>query len=181
MQEEGQEAKEARERGPKRIERDYQRATPSYMNLEGPRAIEYEKAETRSGPSGGLMLESAAIGRREFARITGFHDSDSESRQGWVSVGPVNAIYPSTTSRTNAPYVASGRISALAIDPRCGLAQAAKSDDREDRRCRLYIGAARGRHLAYGPPVLEHSAVAVHFKRISHQRHRRYCDRSEQS
>jgi len=144
MQEESQESEEARERGPKHIERDYQRATPSYTNLEGPRALEYEKAETRTDSSGGLMLEGAAIGRREFARLTGFHDSDSDSERGWTSVGPVNAIYPSATSRTNAPYVTSGRISALAIDPRCGISQAAKSDDTEDRRCRLYVGAAGG-------------------------------------
>jgi hypothetical protein len=144
MQEESQESEEARERGPKHIERDYQRATPSYTNLEGPRGLEYEKAETRTDSSGGLMLEGAAIGRREFARITGFHDSDSDSGHGWVSVGPVSAIYPSATSRTNFPYVASGRISALAIDPRCGVGQAPGSDDREDRRCRLYVGAAGG-------------------------------------
>jgi len=52
MQEESQESEEARERGPKHIERDYQRATPSYTNLEGPRALEYEKAETRTDSSG---------------------------------------------------------------------------------------------------------------------------------
>src|SRR5246500_4758222 len=144
MQEESQESEEARERGPKHIERDYQRATPSYTNLEGPRALEYEKAETRTDSSGGLMLEGAAIGRREFARLTGFHDSDSDSERGSSSAGPVKAIYPSATSRTNAPYVASGRISALAIDPRCGISQAAKSDDSEDSRCRLYVGAAGG-------------------------------------
>ena len=144
MQQESQESEEARQRGPKRIERDYQRATPSYTNLEGPRALEYEKAETRTNGNGRLMLEGAAIGRREFARISGFHDSDSESGRGWVSVGPVNAIYPVATSRTNAPYVTSGRISALAIDPRCGMSHAEKSDDSEDRRCRLYVGAAGG-------------------------------------
>jgi hypothetical protein len=144
MQEESHEFEEARERGPKHIERDYQRATPSYTNLEGPRALEYEKAETRTDSSGRLMLEGAAIGRQEFARITGFRDSDSDSGRGWTSVGPVSAIYPSATSRTNAPYVASGRISALAIDPRCGISRAVQSDDSEDRRCRLYVGAAGG-------------------------------------
>jgi hypothetical protein len=144
MQEEKEGSAEAFERGLKHLERDHQRSTPSFTNLEGPRALEYEKAASRAYPGKGLMLEGAAIGRREFTRISGFHDSDSESGHGWVSVGPVNAIYPAATSRTNAPYVASGRISALAIDPRCGMSHADKSDDSEDRRCRLYVGAAGG-------------------------------------
>jgi hypothetical protein len=144
MQEESKETEEAFERGPKHIERDYQRATPSSTNLEGPRALEYEKAASRAYPGEGLMLEGAAIGRREFARISGFHDSDSESGHSWFSVGPVNAIYPVATSRTNAPYTASGRISALAIDPRCDVGNAEKSSDSEERRCRLYVGAAGG-------------------------------------
>ena len=144
MQEESQESKEAFEREPKHIDRDYQRSTPSFENLEGPRALEYEKASSRAYPGKGLMLEGAAIGRREFTRISGFHDADSESGRGWSSVGPVTAIYPVATSRTNAPYITSGRISALAIDPRCGVNQASQSDDNEDRRCRLYVGAAGG-------------------------------------
>ena len=144
MHEENEASEEAFERGPKHIEREHQRSTPSFTNLEGPRALEYEKAASRAYPGKGLMLEGAAIGRREFARISGFHDSDSESGDGWVSVGPANAIYPAATSRTNFPYTTSGRISALAIDPRCGISHDEKSDDTEDRRCRLYVGAAGG-------------------------------------
>ena len=144
MQEENEASEAILERGPKHIEREHQRSTPSFTNLEGPRALEYEKAASRAYPGKGLMLEGAAIGRREFARLSGFHDSDSESGDGWVSVGPSNAIYPVATSRTNFPYTASGRISALAIDPRCGISHDEKSDDTEDRRCRLYVGAAGG-------------------------------------
>ena len=129
----------------KRIERDYQRATPSLSNMEGPRALESEKVASRAFPGDGLMLEGAAIGRQETARIDGFNDADSETGgHRWTSVGPFSAIYPSATSRTNAPYVASGRISALAIDPRCGIRHAEESRDDEDRTCRLYVGAAGG-------------------------------------
>jgi hypothetical protein len=131
---------------PKRIERDYQRATPSLSNMEGPRELESEKVASRAFPGTGLLLEGAAIGRQETARIDGFNDADSDSEKGrrWTSVGPLSAIYPSATSRTNAPYVASGRISALAIDPRCGTRHAEESRDDEDRNCRLYVGAAGG-------------------------------------
>ncbi len=129
---------------PKRIERDYQRATPSLSNMEGPRALESEKVATRAFPGEGLLLEGAAIGRQETARIDGFNDADSEKGHRWASVGPFSAVYPSATSRTNAPYVASGRISALAIDPRCGIRHAEESSEDEDRSCRLYVGAAGG-------------------------------------
>ena len=140
-EQENQEQQEARERAPKWVERDYQRATPSFSNLEGPLAWEKEKLDTRAFPGTGLRLAGAAIGRRENARIAAFNDADSGMVHPWVSIGPTNAIYPAATSRTNFPYVTSGRISALAIDPRCNRIH---SDDEGDRNCRLYVGAAGG-------------------------------------
>ncbi len=144
MAAEEQEQQVTRTLSPKRIEHDYQRATPSLSNMEGPLALEVEKLETRAYPGSALPLEGAAIGRRETSRIDSFHDNDSDRGQPWKSVGPRNAIYPVATSRTNFPYVASGRISALAIDPRCGIAYAESSRDDDDRRCRLFVGAAGG-------------------------------------
>jgi hypothetical protein len=144
MNEEDNERLEARERGPKHLDRDYQRPTPSLTNLEGPRAFEEEKLASRAYPDGALLLQGAVIGRQETARIDGFNDADSDRGRRWTSVGPVSAIYPVATSRTNFPFVASGRISALAIDPRCGIGVAEHSRDEEDRDCRLYVGAAGG-------------------------------------
>ncbi len=103
-----------------------------------------DKLDSRSFPGGGLFLEGAEIGRQETARIDAFNDEDSDRRLRWKSVGPVTAIYPVATSRTNFPYVASGRISALAIDPSCGVTEAEHSRDEEDNDCRLYVGAAGG-------------------------------------
>lgn len=140
-QQENEEQREARERAPKRIERDYQRATPSVANMEGPLEAEREKLETRAFPGAGLPLEGAEIGRREHDRIGSFNDADSETGHRWESIGPVNAVFPVATSRTNFPYVTSGRISALAIDPRCSRSH---GDDDDDRACRLYVGAAGG-------------------------------------
>ncbi|MDP9045380.1 MAG: exo-alpha-sialidase [Pseudomonadota bacterium] len=62
----------------------------------------------------------------------------------WVSIGPDSAVYPVATSRTNAPYVASGRITALAIDPRCQVTEAEDASDDDLSSCRLYVGAAGG-------------------------------------
>ena len=138
------EQREGRKLSPKLIDRDQQRATPSLSNMEGPLALEVEKLETRAYPGNALPLEGAAIGRRETSRIDSFNDDDSDRGERWKSVGPRSAIYPVATSRTNFPYVASGRISALAIDPRCGMTDANDSRDDDDRRCRLFVGAAGG-------------------------------------
>jgi hypothetical protein len=138
---ESQEQQEARERASKKIEQDHQRSTPSYSKLEGPLEREKEKLAARAFPGKALLLEGAAIGRRETARIAVFNDADSGTAHPWVSIGPSNAIYPVATSRTNFPYSASGRISALAIDPRCNKSY---HDDEGDRQCRLYVGAAGG-------------------------------------
>jgi len=143
-EEESEQRREARERVAKHPDRDYQRSTPSLTNMEGPRAFEEEKLASRAYPDSALLLEGAVIGRQETARIDGFNDEDSDRGRRWASVGPVSAIYPVATSRTNFPYVASGRISALAIDPRCGIGEAEHSRDDEDRACRLYVGAAGG-------------------------------------
>ena len=51
----------------------------------------------------------------------------------WQLAGPSTATYPSILNRTNADYVASGRVTALAIAPTC-----------VSGNCRLWVGAAGG-------------------------------------
>ena len=143
MKEELEERQEGREKLRKKLGRRHTRATPSAMNLEGPRSLEEEKAAARAFPASSLPLAGAAIGRSEMARLGGFSD-EHDGRSNWQPLGPVNAIYPVATSRTNAPYVASGRVTALAIDPRCGVDKGDRDRDDDDRRCRLYVAAAGG-------------------------------------
>ncbi len=140
----GVEKQEARKLPGKFVDREEARATPSLKSHEGPIQAEKEKAAERAYPGVALPLEGAATGRREIARIGSFNDSDSDRGQNWVLVGPETATYPAATSRTNAPFVVSGRISALAIDPRCDVDRADEPLDREDRHCRLLVGAAGG-------------------------------------
>jgi hypothetical protein len=125
-------------------DREYQRGTPSMLSHEGPRSFEREKLASRAYPGKGLYLKGAAIGREETARIDAFRDADSKSPFSWASIGPVSAIYPAATSRTNNAYTASGRITALAIDPRCSVTSAEKPRAAADRNCRMYVGAAGG-------------------------------------
>ena len=140
------EAQQGQQRSHKLLSRKRQQPTPHTSNFEGPRTLEEEKAMTRAFPAESLQLEGAAVGRREMARLGSFRDEHSESGNRWKALGPVNAIYPVANSRTNAPYIASGRVTALAIDPRCGVNRA--DDDRDgdgdDRHCRLYVAAAGG-------------------------------------
>ena len=55
------------------------------------------------------------------------------STSSWFSLGPKNAIYPAFLNRHGSQYVASGRITALAIAPTCTL-----------NTCTLWVAAAGG-------------------------------------
>jgi hypothetical protein len=102
----------------------------------GPNAYEKEKFANRAYPGTDIPIEFTQTAKQHFA------DVESESEGGergqtldseWVSLGPTVALYPAVLGRTGAAYVASGRISALAIEHNCN-----------QERCRLYVGAAGG-------------------------------------
>jgi hypothetical protein len=57
----------------------------------------------------------------------------NDNRGTWQLAGPSTATYPQVLNRWDAPYVASGRISALAIAPTCTAGN-----------CRVWVGAAGG-------------------------------------
>jgi hypothetical protein len=102
----------------------------------GPLAYEREKLANRAYPGTDIPIALTNTATQRFARV------QSESENGargqmldsqWVSLGPSVALYPAVLGRTGAAFVASGRISALAIEQNCTR-----------RRCRLYVGAAGG-------------------------------------
>jgi hypothetical protein len=102
----------------------------------GPLAYAIEDYMNRAYPAAEVPMQATMAAKQHFARV------ESESRAGqrgrlirdsWVSLGPTVALYPTVVNRTNAPYIASGRISALAIEANCNK-----------ERCRLYVGAAGG-------------------------------------
>jgi hypothetical protein len=101
----------------------------------GPLAYEREKFANRAYPGTDIPITLTNTASQHFARVKS--ESESGARGGmlnsqWVSIGPTVALYPAVLGRTGVAYVASGRISALAIG-RCG-----------EERCRLYLGAAGG-------------------------------------
>jgi hypothetical protein len=102
----------------------------------GPTAFEEENYANRAYPATEVPIEATTSAKQQF------DDIDSESEQGvrgekfrssWISLGPTVALYPAVLNRTGTPYVASGRITALAIEPHC-----------RTWHCRLYVGAAGG-------------------------------------
>ena len=102
----------------------------------GPSAYAKEQVAYRAYPGTDLPSVFSQTASQHFAKVKS--ESEGGDRGGtldaqWTSIGPTVAQYPAILNRTPADYVASGRISALAIDPRCG------SDD-----CAMYVGAAGG-------------------------------------
>lgn len=102
----------------------------------GPLAVAIEDYQNRAFPASEIPIALTEAAKQSFDQ------DDSESENGnrgekihtrWTSLGPTVALYPAVTNRFNSPYVASGRISALAIAPNC---------NRDE--CRLYVGAAGG-------------------------------------
>jgi hypothetical protein len=102
----------------------------------GPLAYAKEQLENRAYPGTDIPFALSKQANRHFALVKA--ESEAGDRGGmlhsrWTSIGPTVAQYPAVLGRTGAPYVASGRISALAIENHC---------NRE--HCRLYVGAAGG-------------------------------------
>src|SRR6266404_8270164 len=87
--------------------------------------------------NGGDQITSNNIAgaRAAFSAIKtkGAIGSGKNSTAAWFSLGPTNAIYPAFLNRHGSQYVASGRITALAIAPTCTL-----------NTCTLWVAAAGG-------------------------------------
>ena len=102
----------------------------------GPIAFELEKLKRRAYPGTDIPESFSQTAKQHFARV---HAESVSGIRGdmlasqWTSLGPTVAEYPALLGRTGAPYIASGRVSALAISHSCTTT-----------RCRLYVGAAGG-------------------------------------
>src|SRR6266403_6051808 len=87
--------------------------------------------------NGGDQITSNNIAgaRAAFSAIKtkGAIGSGKNSTAAWFSLGPTNAIYPAFLNRHGSQYVASGRITALAIAPTCTL-----------NTCTVWVAAAGG-------------------------------------
>lgn len=130
---------------------------------EGPGAGGDAHFESLAYPDVDVPLVRLDEARRAFRRVLGKGFGRGGRRDGWVSVGPSQALYPFTDLRNSTnyvpnAYVAGGRATALAIDPTCGSRGGWDEDDEDDSpdrafgrdrdgqrgRCRLWMFAAGG-------------------------------------
>jgi hypothetical protein len=102
----------------------------------GPNAYEKEKYAQRAYPLKRIPLEFTNNTRLEFQHVLSEMNAGQRGQalsSRWQTLGPFKALYPAVLGRTGAAYVASGRISALAIEQNC-----------TQTRCWVYVGAAGG-------------------------------------
>lgn len=96
-----------------------------------PTAYQKEQVANRAYPGADIPFEFSEAARQAFAAVAS-QSAPALSGQ-WLPLGPQTALYPAITNRTSASYVASGRVSAMAVEPGCSASL-----------CRLYVGAAGG-------------------------------------
>ena len=106
---------------------------------EGPGSADAEKFMALAYPDTDIPLARLEAARAAAASVNGRPFPTGKGRPGtWVTVGPSQALYPSTVFRNSslyvpAAYIAGGRTTALAIDPNCSLGH-----------CRLWVFTAGG-------------------------------------
>lgn len=118
-------------RGEERAQERALPGNPSAEALGGPVTGEEQELLDRAYPATALPFELTKNARKSFGGLKGRGFGDD--KHAWQLAGPSTAIYPAVLNRTDADYIASGRITALAIAPTCTAGN-----------CRVWIAAAGG-------------------------------------
>ncbi|HEY2353798.1 MAG TPA: hypothetical protein VGH79_02720 [Gaiellaceae bacterium] len=100
---------------------------------DSPMSYADQMAELNAYPAHSISAQQLAAARIASATLNKKGPKGRNSTTSWFSLGPQQAVYPAITNRSGSRYVASGRISALAIKPGCN----AKS-------CTVWAGSAGG-------------------------------------
>jgi len=91
-----------------------------------------EAYANRAYPASDIPLQATLNAQTAFAQVKS-QGQGKHAAGSWSLYGPSTANYPGVLTFTGADYTASGRITALAIDPNCS-----------NTKCRLWVGAAGG-------------------------------------
>jgi hypothetical protein len=106
-------------------------AQPDGDNPESAAAQQYA---AEAYPADGIPIQATLNAQAAFNRVRGRGVGQGRNRPGtWFLAGPSHAEYPGVLTFSGASYRASGRVTALAIDPACSRA-----------RCRVWVAAAGG-------------------------------------
>jgi hypothetical protein len=93
-----------------------------------------EEYQQRAYPATDIPFSATTAARQAYLQVKNRGLSKSKKLPGqWTLVGPSTANYPAILTFSGAPYVTSGRITALAIAPSCSVT-----------KCRLWLAAAGG-------------------------------------
>jgi hypothetical protein len=98
---------------------------------EGERSLADEEYAERAYPAEEIPFEATLNAQRAWTAIASSGKKNDTGQ--WSLAGPSSANYPGVLSFSGADYVASGRVTALAVDPSCSQS-----------RCRVWAGAAGG-------------------------------------
>jgi hypothetical protein len=98
----------------------------------GPRAAAEAKFFDRVYPAHDIPANAHDVSRETFEAIER-NGGDGEDQGRWKLIGPSVALVPELLTYTGSQYITSGRITALAIGPRC-----------TEKSCRIWVGAAGG-------------------------------------
>ena len=112
----------------------YERSEGANPSAEGPEEAAKQAYFDRAYPAPYIPFETTRSARQSWLTIQ--NASKNQSRPGapsWSLVGPSTASFPGILTFAGAPYIDSGRITALAIAPNCTV-----------NNCRLWVGAAGG-------------------------------------
>jgi hypothetical protein len=108
---------------------------PGLLSREGPRKVVGSEAQQeiadRAYPATTLPFTLRQHAAKSFEVLR--NRGPIQRGVSWQLAGPSTATYPAVLNRTNADYVASGRVSAMAIAPTCTAGN-----------CRVWIAAAGG-------------------------------------
>lgn len=95
-------------------------------SIDGPSTEAYDD---EAYPRTGIAPAQTAAAVAAFARL----ESRAAGGGPWRSLGPDDPLVPGPVTYTGTPTTNAGRVTALAVDPRCA-----------EQRCTLYVGAAGG-------------------------------------
>jgi hypothetical protein len=100
---------------------------------EDPTAAAAEAYEARAYPAAEVSFTATLDAQKAWKALKGKGGKGKNQAGQWTLAGPSTADYPSVLTFSGADYTASGRVTALAIDPSCSKSS-----------CRVWVGAAGG-------------------------------------
>ena len=116
---------------------------------EDPAGAAVEAFEARAYPADDIPFSATVNAVKAWNRLDGKSRSGQNNPGQWALAGPSTANYPNVLTFSGADYTASGRVTALAVDPSC-----------KQSKCTVWVGGCGRRCLADGQRATPETARA---------------------